>query len=332
MPPRIWFAVAIIIVACGIPCSAQKMSSPGSHVGGFGRGPGFTHMGSPGFSQRGDASRFSVRSPAFSRFPRSQSVPTMSGSRESSRRPQFFRSDGMGRGSRWTHPLVPRPSLQPSPPMASSTSVVPRPSLVSATPIRAAGSVVPRPPQASVVRAEASAVPHPPRTSEVPVQAAISATARPPTRFGTNGQILEKPRSRVLLSSRQFSLFTPFSFNFDNFNPFFLNPFLFPRPFFFSFSPFFPSTFFFSEPFFFSPFLSNPFFFPGPFFFSPFLINAFFPQPFFFSFGSSTFFFGSPFLSSPFVPFTFRSGAIEHHLHLFRTSELSFPGSTRRQP
>jgi hypothetical protein len=332
MPPRIWFVLAIVILACGIRCSAQRMSSFGSRPGGFGRGPGFTHMGSPGFSQRGDDSRFFMRPPRFSGFPRSRSVPTMRGFRESSRPPQLFRNDGMGRGSGWAHPLVPRPPLQPTLPMARRTSVVPRPSLTSAMRLRAGNSAVPRPPEVSVasVRAEASAVPRPPRTSEVPVQAAISAAARPATRFGTNGQILEA-RPRVLFSSGQFSFFNPF---FPNFNPFFLNPFLFPRPFFFS--PFFASTFFFSEPFFFSPFFSNPFFFPGPFFFSPFLTNAFFPQPFFFSFGSSPFFFGSPFrsrfLSSPFVPFTFRSGAIEPHLHLFRTSELSFPGSTRRQP
>jgi hypothetical protein len=330
MPPRIWFAFGIVIIACGMPCSAQRMGSVGSRAGGFGRGPGFTHRGSPGFRQRDDVPRLSVRPHVFSRFPRSQSVPTRRGFRESSRPPQFFRNDGLARGSGWAHPLVPRPPLQPSLPMASSTSVATRPPLISATPIRAGGSVVPRPPQASVVRAKASAVPRPPRTSDGPVQAAISAAAHPATRFGTNGQLFE-PRSRALFFSRQFSFFNPF---FPNFNPFFLNPFLFPRPFFFS--PFFAGTFFFSEAFFFSPFFSNPFFFPGPFFFSPFLTSAFFPQPFFFSFHSSPFFFGSPFrspfLSSPFVPFTFRSGAVEQHLQLFRTSELSFPGSTRRQP
>jgi hypothetical protein len=332
MPPRIWFAFGIVIVACGIPCSAQRMSSFGSHAGGFGRGPGFTHMGSPGFSQQGDVRRLSGRPPVFYGFPRSQSAPSMHGFRERPGTSQFSRNDRLARGSESAHPLVARPPLRPSLSATSHTSVVPRPPQTSAMPIRAGGSAVPRPPQASVVpvRAGISAVPRPPRTSAGPVQAGISAAARPATRFGTNGQLFE-PRSRVLFSSRQLSFFNPF---FPSFNPFFPNPFLFPRPFFFS--PFFASTFFFPEPFFFSPFFSDPFFFPGPFFFSPFLTSAFFPQPFFFSFSSSPFFFGSPFrspfLSSPFVPFTFRSGAVEHHLHLFRTSELSFPGSTRRQP
>jgi hypothetical protein len=323
MPPRTWLVFGIVTLVCGIPCSAQRISSFGSRAGGFGRGPGFTHMGSPGLSQRGDVSRFSTRPPAFSGFPRLQSVPPMHGFRDWPGTSQSFRNDGVARASGWARPLVPRPPLRPSPPMASSTLVVPRPLLTSAMPIRAGGSAVPRPPQAPVgpVRAEASAVPRAPRTSGGPVQVGISA-ARPATRFGTNGQLFE-PRSRVLFSSRQFF-----------FNPFFPNAFLFPQPFFFS--PFFVNPFFFPEPFFFSPFFSDAFFFPSPFFFSPFLPNAFFPQPFFFSFGSSPFFFGSPFrspfLSSPFVPFTFRSGAIEHHVHLLGTSGLSSPGFTKRQP
>jgi hypothetical protein len=325
MPPRVWVVIAILIVVWGIPCSAQRMSSFGSRAGGFGRGPGFTHMDRPGFSQHGDVSRFSMRPPGFSGFPHSQSGPTMRGFRESSRPRQFFRNDGLGRGPERAHPLVPRPPLQPSLPMASSTSVVPRPSLTSTTPIRAGGSAVPRPPQASVapVRGEISTAPHPPQNPAVPAQAGTSASVGSATRFGANGQFFEA-RSRTLFSSRQF----PF------FNPFFPNSFLFPRPFFFS--PFFASTFF--EPFFFSPFFFDPFFFPEPFFFSPFFPSAFFPQPFFFSFSfsSSPFFFGSPFrspfLSSPFVPFTFRQSAIEHPVHVLETSGLSFTGSTKRQP
>ena len=326
MPPRIWFvSVPLLFLLCGIPCPAQRMSSFGSHAGGFGRGPGFTHMGNRGFSQRGDVSRFSVRPPVFSRFPRSESAPSMHGFRERPGTSQFFRNDGLASGSGRDRPFIARPPLRPSLSATSRPSLVPRPPQTSAMPLRAAGSAVPRPPQGSVVpvRAEASTVPRPPKTSGGPVQAGISAAARPATRFGTNGQLFE-PRSRGLFSSRQFSFF----------NPFFPNPFLFPRPFFFS--PFFASTFFFPEPFFFSPFFSDPFFFPQPFYFSPFLTSAFFPQPFFFSFGSSPFFFGSPFrspfLSSPFVPFTFRPGAIEHHVHLLGTSELSSPGSTKRQP
>jgi hypothetical protein len=332
MPPRIWFAFGIVIVVCGIPCWAQRMSSFGSHAGGFGRGPGFTNRGSPGFSQRGNVSRFSVRPPAFSGFPGSQPAPSMHGFQERPGPSQFFRNDGLERGSGRDRRLVPRPPLRPSLSATSRTSVVPRPPQTSAMPIRAWDSAVPRPPQASVVpvRAETSAVPRPPATSGGPVQAGISAAARTAIRLGTNGHLFE-PRSRVLFSSRQFSFFNPF---FPTFNPLFPNPFLFPRPFFFS--PFFASTFFFPEPFFFSPFFAVPFFFPGPFFFSPFLTSAFFPQPFFFSFGSSPFFFGSPFrspfLSSPFMPFTFRTSAVEHHVHSFRTSELSFLGSTRRQP
>jgi hypothetical protein len=189
MPPRIWFVLAVVILACGIPCSAQRMSSFGSRAGGFGRGPGFTHMGRPGFSQRGDVSRFSARPPAFSRFPRSH-VPNIRGFRESSRPRQFFRNDGLASGSRSAHPLVPRPPLQPSLPMASSTSVVPRPSLTSTTPIRAGGSAVPRPQQASVapVRGEISTAPHPPQTPAVTGHAGISASAGSATRFGTNGR------------------------------------------------------------------------------------------------------------------------------------------------
>jgi hypothetical protein len=338
MPPRTWLVFGIVTVVCGIPCSAQRINSFGSRAGGFGRGPGFTHMGSRGFSQRGDG--LSVRPPAFSGVPRSQSVPSMRSFREWPGGPQFSRNEALAMGSGRARPLVPRPPLRPSLPEAGRTIVAPRPPLTSAMPIRAGASAVPRPPQASVVpvQAEASAVPRPPRTSAVPVQAAISAAPRPATRFGTNGQFFE-PRSRVLFSSRQF-FFNPFfpnAFLFPRpffFSPFFARPFFFPEPFFFS--PFFADAFFFPGPFFFSLFFSNAFFFPEPFFSSPFLPNAFFPQPFFFSFGSSPFFFGppfrSPFLSSSVVPFTSRPGAIENHVHLLGTGGLSSAGFTTRQP
>ncbi len=324
MPPRIWLAFVVVALVCEIPCGAQRISSSGSRAGGFGRGPGFTHMGSPGFSQRGGVSRFSTRPPAFSGFPHSESVPPMHGFRDWPGTSQSFRNDDLARGSGRSRPLIARPPLQSSLSATSRTSVVPRPPQTSAMPIRAGASPVPRPPQAPVVsvRAEASAVPRPPRTSGGLVQTGISAAARPATRFGTNGQLFG-PRSRVFFSSQQFF-----------FNPFFPNAFVFPRPFFFS--PFFVSPFFFPDPFFFSPFFSDAFFFPRPFFFSPFLPNAFFSQPFFFSFGSSPFFFGSPFrspfLSSPFVPLTFRPGVIERHVHLLGTGGLSSPGFIKGQP
>ena len=314
MPPRIWLLFGFVLVVCGIPCSAQRISSFGSRAGGFGRGPGFTHMGSPGFSQRRYVSRFSTRPPGFSGFPRSQSVPSMRGFREWPGTSQFFRNDGLARGSGRSRPLIAQASLRSSLSATSRTSVVPRPPQTSGMPIRADRLAVPRPPPAPVepVRAEASSVPRPPRTSGGPVQAGISAAALPATRVGTNGQLFG-PRSRVLFSTRQFF-----------FNPFFPNAF-FPRPLFFS--PFFVNPFFFPDPFFFSPFFSDAFFFARPFFFLPFLPSAFFPQPFFFSFGSSPFFFGSPFrspfLSSPFGPFTFRPGA-RHRAESLTQPPLSF--------
>ena len=328
MPPRIWLVFAVVLVVCGVPCSAQRIGSFGSRAGGFGRGPGFTHMGSPGFSQRSGVSRFSTRPPGFSGFPRSQSTPPMHGFRDWPGTSQSFRNDGAASGLRLgARPLVPRPPLRPSLPMASGTLGMPRPPQTSAMPIRAGASPVPRPPQAAsvvLVRAEALAVvPRPPRTSAAPAQAATSAAALPASRFATDGQLFG-PRSSVFFSSGKFF-----------FNPFFPNAFFFPRPFFFS--PFFVNPLFFPDPFFFSPFFSDAFFFPKPFFFSPFFPSAFFPQPFFFSsFGSSPFFFGSsfrsPFLSSPFVPFSFRPGVTEHQVHLLGTSGLSSAGFTKRQP
>ncbi len=322
MPPRIWLLFGLVIVACGIPCAAQRVSSFGSRAGGFSRGPGFTHRGNPGFSQRGDVPRFSTVPPAFSRFPRSQ--PPMHGFRDWPGISQSFRNGGLARASGRERPLVPRPPLRPSLSMASRASVVPRPPLTSAMPIRAGVSPVPRPPRASVVsaRAESSAMPGLQRTSGGPVQAGFSAAARSATSFGTSG-VPFGTKSQVLFSSRQFFV-----------NPFFPSAFLFPRPLFFS--PFFVNPFFFPEPFLFSPFIFDAFFFPSPFFFSPFLPSPFFPQSFFFSFGSSPFLFGSPFrssfVSSPFVPFTFRSGGIGHDVPLLGRGGLSSAGFTRRQP
>lgn len=322
MPPRIWLLFGLVIVACGIPCAAQRVGSFGSRAGGFSRGPGFTHTGNPGFSQHGDVPRFSAVPPAFSRFPRSQ--PPMHGFRDWPGISQSFRNGGLARASGRERPLVPRPPLRPSLPMASRASVVSRPPLTSAMPIGAGVSPVPRPPRTSVVpaRAESSATPGLQRTSGGSVQAGFSDAARFATRFGTSRLPFEA-KSQVLFSSRQFF-----------FDPFFPSAFLFPRPLFFS--ALFVNPFFFSEPFFFSPFFLDAFFFPRPFFFSPFLPSPFFPPSFFFSFGSSPFLFGLPFRSrfvpSPFVPFTFRSGGIGHDVPLLGRQGLSSAGFTRTQP
>ena len=95
MPPRIWLIIGILIVVCGIPCSAQRIGSFGSRTGGFGRGPAVTHMGSGGFSRGGGFSRFPVRPPAFSGFRRSQPVPYMRGFRGWPGDQHYSRSEAM---------------------------------------------------------------------------------------------------------------------------------------------------------------------------------------------------------------------------------------------